>query len=133
MHLPNHDIGRHLQADLFGITPERLRGEDALVSMLGSALAKAGFHVLRRDSHAFPGPGGVTAVFMLTESHLAIHTYPEHGYAALDLFSCGAARPEDVLEALTSGLGATRVERVLTPRGRGLLEPAAVLPTPVTT
>ena len=49
--------------------------------------------------HVFPGPGGVTGLTMLSESHLAIHTFPEHCSAALSIYSC-RARPMPDLEAL---------------------------------
>lgn len=38
--------------------------------------------------HTFPGPGGVTALYLLSESHLACHTYPEHGFATFNLYCC---------------------------------------------
>jgi S-adenosylmethionine decarboxylase len=59
--------------------------------------------------HRFPGPGGVTGVIVLAESHLACHTFPEHGAACLNLFCC-APRPEwDWEGELRRRLGATTV------------------------
>ena len=45
---------------------------------------------------------------MLSESHISIHTWPEHGYAALDVFMCGAARPERALDSLRAALAPAR-------------------------
>ena len=45
--------------------------------------------------HVFPEPGGVTGLALLSESHLAIHTFPEHGYAALSIYSCSSRAPLD--------------------------------------
>ncbi|MFW5857111.1 MAG: adenosylmethionine decarboxylase [Planctomycetota bacterium] len=104
-------IGEHLLADLYGIAPEQLTDADALGALLGRALTEAGFTVLDRVAHAFPGEGaGATVLCLLSESHASLHTYPEYGYAAVDVFSCGDARPADVLEALRAALAPERVE-----------------------
>jgi S-adenosylmethionine decarboxylase len=59
--------------------------------------------------HVFPGPGGVTGFVMLTESHLACHTYPEHGIAAINLYCC-RPRPDWPWQSrLAELLGATDV------------------------
>jgi S-adenosylmethionine decarboxylase len=59
--------------------------------------------------HPF-GPGlGVTGVLLLKESHISIHTWPEHGFAAVDVFMCGAARPDKAVEAIAAALAAGSV------------------------
>lgn len=59
--------------------------------------------------HVFPEPGGITGLALLSESHLAIHTFPEHGFAAMNLYSC-RARPQPPFEALLKAqLGAAQV------------------------
>ena len=59
--------------------------------------------------HPF-GPGlGVTGVLLLKESHISIHTWPEHGFAAVDVFMCGAARPDKAVEAISAALAAGSV------------------------
>jgi len=111
-------IGEHLLADLYGIAPERLTDADALGVLLEQALAGAGFTVLDRMAHAFPGDGaGATVLCLLSESHASLHTYPEYGYAAVDVFSCGDARPADVLAALRAALAPERVETDRRTRG----------------
>ena len=94
--------GRHLLADLAGVAPERLTHAAALETLLRRAALAAGSTVLGGHFHPF-GPGlGITGVLLLAESHLSIHTWPEHGFAAVDVFMCGSARPElavDVIEA----------------------------------
>ena len=72
--------------------------------------------------HTFPAPGGITGVVVLAESHLACHTFPEHGSICLNLFCC---RPREEFEAaavLADLLGACetqvrRVERTYAPAG----------------
>lgn len=104
-------IGNHYLTDLHGVAAEALRDESRLMATFAAALDAGGFHVVARASHRFAGGGGgVTGFFLLSESHLAFHTYPEFGYLALDLFSCGSARPEEALRFLTEALRPTAVE-----------------------
>lgn len=60
--------------------------------------------------HTFPAPGGVTGVAMLAESHLAVHTFPEHRSLCLNLFCCAPRAEWDFAAALTRRLGATLVQ-----------------------
>ena len=67
--------------------------------------------------HVFPGPGGVTGLLLLSESHLACHTFPERGFASFNLFCC-RPRPEwPWTAALRETLHAQRVELQAIPRG----------------
>jgi S-adenosylmethionine decarboxylase len=59
--------------------------------------------------HRFPDPGGVTGVWLLRESHLAIHSFPEFGSACLNLFCCRERAGLDWSARLGARLGATRV------------------------
>ncbi len=98
-------LGRHLLADLYGISAAALADEILLENMLLDALRRAGFNVLNCATHKFPGEqSGVTSLVLLCESHAAIHTYPELEYLALDIFSCGETDPWDVLERLRQQL-----------------------------
>jgi S-adenosylmethionine decarboxylase len=115
---PAGAAGRHLLADLHGVRPGLLTDEGRLTSVLRRALDGAGFHVLAVCGHTFTGGGeGVTVMMLLSESHASIHTYPEHGYAALDVFSCGGARPEEALESVVAALEPESVSTSLQPRG----------------
>ena len=100
----SHDVmGHHLLADLDGIHPARLRALDGQRRVLHQALEETGHTILDCTSHEFAG-GGFTMVFLLAESHLSVHTYPERGYLAFDLFTCGAHDPRRVLAALVENL-----------------------------
>lgn len=59
--------------------------------------------------HTFPAPGGVTGLALLSESHLAIHTFPEHRFAALNLYSCRERPQPDFVPLLRRHLGAGEV------------------------
>lgn len=100
-HLPH---GRHVLADLSGIDAGRLTDCAAIEQLLRAAAEAAGARVLHSHFHGF-GPGqGVTGVALLAESHISIHTWPEDGYAAADIFMCGDAQPELALEVLRKAL-----------------------------
>jgi S-adenosylmethionine decarboxylase len=96
--------GTHLLADLSGVDTELLTSCDRIEALLRDAAEAAGAHVLHSHFHAF-GPGlGVTGVVLLAESHISIHTWPEQAFAAVDIFMCGAARPQCALDILREAL-----------------------------
>jgi S-adenosylmethionine decarboxylase len=110
--------GRHLLADLHGCA-----GLDdiALIERaLRAAAAAADATLLDLRLHGF-GPGrGVTGVALLAESHISIHSWPEHGYAALDFFLCGRRHDvEAALGAMVEALSPERVSRRTIERGYG--------------
>lgn len=74
--------------DAFGCTPERLRALVEVEALLHAAVDAIGLTVISTASHVFPEPGGVTALFLLSESHLTIHTFPETGIATINLYCC---------------------------------------------
>ncbi|MEO1308585.1 MAG: adenosylmethionine decarboxylase [Pseudomonadota bacterium] len=88
-------LGQHVIAEFYGATLlEDLRnGSEALCE----AARAVGATVLKTEGHDFGDRAGYTAVALLAESHVSIHTWPEHGYAALDIFMCG---PVDMNRAL---------------------------------
>ena len=101
IHQPN---GTHLLADMSGIEPGVLSDCAKIERLLREAAAAAGAQVLHSHFHGF-GPGlGVTGVVLLAESHISIHTWPEHGFAAADIFMCGAAQPQLALDVIEEAL-----------------------------
>lgn len=96
--------GRHLLADLGGIAAQRLNDCASLEALLRDAALAAGAHVLFSHFHGFGAGQGVTGVLLLAESHITIHTWPEDGFAAADIFMCGAAQPELALAIIEQSL-----------------------------
>ncbi|WP_144107227.1 adenosylmethionine decarboxylase [Paraburkholderia sp. BCC1886] len=88
---PRDAHGTHVLADLDGIAAALLRDATALETILVDAAHAAGATVLSAHFHRFGGAQGVTGVVLLAESHITIHTWPEHRFAALDIFMCGRA------------------------------------------
>jgi S-adenosylmethionine decarboxylase len=111
-------IGQHLFADLYGVAPERLKDARLLAACLEQAAHRCGLRPIGAPKmHAFAGEGGVTGVLLLSESHIALHTYPEHGYIALDIFSCGSGDPCAALEVFRAALNPSEEQATLLPRG----------------
>ena len=83
--------GTHLLLDLWGAS--HLDNLDVVEDALTRAAAAAGATVLHCHLHHFSPNGGISGVLVLAESHISIHTWPERGFAALDLFMCGECNP----------------------------------------
>lgn len=109
--------GAHLLADLHGVPAAALGDADALEALLTRAAGAAGATVVFAHFHAFGDGGGITGVVLLAESHISIHTWPEHGFAAIDIFMCGAADADRALSVIEAGLEAGRCVRHKLPRG----------------
>ncbi|WP_322026327.1 adenosylmethionine decarboxylase [Burkholderia sp. BCC1977] len=77
----------------------------------------SGARVIGAHFHHFGGEHGVTGVVLLAESHITIHTWPEHGFAAVDAFMCGAARAADAVDAIAAALGTRAQVRQQVARG----------------
>jgi S-adenosylmethionine decarboxylase len=91
-------LGRHLIAEFWG--GQGLANPDFLKSLLITAAASSGATVIDTKIHHFGEEQGVTGVALLAESHISIHTWPEHGYSAIDVFMCGEADPHVAVETM---------------------------------
>jgi S-adenosylmethionine decarboxylase len=81
----------------------------AVTALLNRVVHSAQLHVVTTSEHVFKGPGGVTAMYLLSESHLTIHTFPESGIATLNLYCCQPRPALSWHDLLTQSLGAGRV------------------------
>jgi len=81
-------LGRHILVEYYGCTPEKLNDVPHIEQSMIDAAKKAGATIINSNFHHF-SPYGVSGVIVIQESHLAIHTWPEFGYAAVDIFTCG--------------------------------------------
>jgi S-adenosylmethionine decarboxylase len=126
-------VGKHCILELYDCDSSRLDDEAFLRNAITTAAKRAGATLLNLITHRFE-PQGVTGLALLAESHISIHTWPESGYAAVDVFTCGDhTMPERACQVLWEELGAGRHKltsfRRETPEalGEGGREPLPVL------
>ena len=81
-------LGRHILAEFFECDPNVLNNPELVEKYMVEAALECGATIVNKCFHLFT-PHGVSGVVIISESHLAIHTWPEYGYAAVDLFTCG--------------------------------------------
>jgi S-adenosylmethionine decarboxylase len=107
--------GEEWVVDASGCDPSTLSSGERLQGLFDSMIEGLDLHPVAPAAwHQFPGPGGWTGYVLLAESHLAVHTFPEHGTLCLNLFCC-RPRPEWAYEAELSrrfGARAVSVRRV---------------------
>jgi S-adenosylmethionine decarboxylase len=96
----------------------KLRDRAAVVGLLDRIVAAMELHVVATSVHVFPGAGGVTALYLLAESHLTIHTFPETGTATLNAYCCRPRAPAPWRELFGELLGAGDVTVSEHARGR---------------
>ncbi|WP_091993618.1 adenosylmethionine decarboxylase [Paraburkholderia lycopersici] len=113
---PESPRGFHLLLEFYRCGRDILTSSDSLEGILREAASLASVHVLQSYFYRFEG-GGVTGVLVLAESHLSIHTWPEHRYAAVDFFTCGSGRPQRGLRCLRDGLQAREMKAITVMRG----------------
>jgi S-adenosylmethionine decarboxylase len=112
--------GTEWLVDAFGCDPVRLASPAALLVLSEGVIARLGLHVLGTPVvHQFPPPGGVTGLYLLSESHWAWHTYPESELATFNLYCCRVRPPLDWSAVLGAALGARSVEVKSVARGLG--------------
>lgn len=108
-------LGIHIIAELFGC--ENITSIRHVRSALKKAAHLCGATVLHSRFHKFI-PHGFTGYLLLAESHISIHTWPEHGYVALDIFTCGNMQPKKAAEYLKKEFAARRMSIREIKRGR---------------
>ncbi len=110
-------VGTHALLDFYDVPAGLLADARHLGRCLTDAARAAGMTPLSEPVlHHFPG-GGLTGFLPLAESHIAFHTYPEWGYLAADVFTCGASGPDASVAVLRAGLRPGRECVRFVPRG----------------
>ncbi len=107
--------GTHLLVELWGAT--NLADVAGIENALLEGARKAGATVLHSYMHPFGEGMGVSGVVVLAESHISIHTWPERGYAAIDLFMCGKADPYKAIPALKAAFAPSAIQVAESKRG----------------
>ncbi len=99
--------GSHVIIDLW--EAKGLDDKDRIEQAMRDAVDAAGATLLHIHLHTFTPNGGISGVAVLAESHISVHTWPERGYAAFDVFMCGDAEPRKALKVLEAAFAPERV------------------------
>ena len=115
--------GRHLLIELWGAT--HLTSEPDIRRILSDAVRACRATLLSIDLHTFSPTHGISGVAVLGESHMSIHTWPEHAYAAVDVFMCGSLDPRKAIPVLKAGFCPKQIQVMEVKRG--VLDAGAVV------
>ncbi|ACO03754.1 MAG TPA: S-adenosylmethionine decarboxylase [Persephonella sp.] len=110
-------LGLHILADLYGVEFDKIDHVEDVRELLEGAVKYAGLSKLSSHFHQFY-PHGATGVILLEESHISIHTWPEHGYAAIDVYTCGGKEKTfKAMEYILKVLKPKRIDEKVAERG----------------
>ncbi len=101
--------GVHLIIDYFGVDPSKLNNCEEIKQLFKYASIKANATPLGDFFHPFGEGYGITGILALSESHMSIHTWPETGYCAVDIFMCGDSRPYVSMAVLNEYFNASSI------------------------
>jgi S-adenosylmethionine decarboxylase proenzyme len=120
-HFPEQPLAHHVLLDLYGCDKQLLDDEDFLHDLFLKTAEELRCTLIKDVFHRF-SPQGVSGVLVIAESHLSIHTWPELGYASIDLFTCSdPSELRRMPEILASALAAERFD--FQDHARGILRP----------
>lgn len=100
-------LGRHLIAEFYDCDPACLDDVDVIRTAMRDGAQAVGATVVGELFHQY-APQGVTGTLLIAESHLSVHTWPESGYAAVDVFTCGGLDPRGAVAVIGRQLQASR-------------------------
>ena len=110
-------LGRHILVEFYNCNEEKMRDSAFVEKAMNEAAVTANATIVNSVFHHF-NPYGVSGAVIISESHLAIHTWPEYGYAAVDVFTCGEnINPWVAFDHLEKEFEAEKSESTEIPRG----------------
>ncbi|MCP4715410.1 MAG: S-adenosylmethionine decarboxylase proenzyme [Deltaproteobacteria bacterium] len=122
-------LGRHILVEYYDCTSDCLNNTQSIQNIMEEAARKSNATIVESAFHNF-NPHGVSGVVVIAESHLAIHTWPEYNYAAVDLFTCGeSVDPWAAFDVIKDRLGA--IDVATRELKRGLPGPANMPDVPI--
>jgi S-adenosylmethionine decarboxylase proenzyme len=100
-------LGKHIIVDMFNVSLDKLHNincdsekKENWAYFMNECFKNANINCLNTSWNDFNNNGSFTVIYLLTESHLSIHTWPEHNYVALDVFTCGESNTQFVVNEL---------------------------------
>jgi len=118
-------LEKHIIVDMFDVDMESLIKVNSTMEQLeiwdrfiNDIFTEANITMLNTSWHNFDTKGAFTVLYLLAESHLSIHTWPEHKYIALDVFTCGNSNTELIVDKVIQYFQPKRIEKNILNRGR---------------
>ncbi len=115
------DFGKHYLIDLRDCDPEIIKSVDPTREIVLRAAKECGATILDDHFHQFE-PIGVSGVVLIAESHISVHTWPENGFAAADIFTCGEMKPQVAIDIMREGFRAKAASMSMKVVVRGQLD-----------
>ncbi len=110
-------LGLHILADLYGIEADKIDRVEDIREVLEGAVKYADLTKISSHYYQFQ-PHGATGVILLAESHISIHTWPEHGIATVDVYTCGdPSKAYKAMDYIISRLQPSRIDKQVHDRG----------------
>ena len=109
--------GHHYLIDVWG-EGEHLENEDLIKKIIANSAIAAGATVLDLHSHKFGEAEGISAIALLAESHISVHTWPERNFAAFDIFLCGNTNPEKAVRSIKQHIKFVKIKISKIKRGK---------------
>lgn len=113
-----HAHGQHVILDLYGVTQALLSDPQLTESIMLTVARELNATVLQSHLHHFGKNLGVTGVLLLAESHMSIHTWPENGFAAIDIFMCGNKDMKQAIQLFIQAFAPTQHDVKIIQRGK---------------
>ncbi len=111
------DFGKHYLIDLLDCDPEIIKRVDPTREIVVRAAKECGATMLDDLFHQFQ-PFGVSGVVLIAESHISVHTWPENGFVAVDIFTCGEMRPQVAVDIMRKDFRAAEATVKVVVRGQ---------------
>jgi len=110
-------LGRHVIGELYECDPARLTNLEAIKLNVRAAALKAGAIIVGDYANKYDYGNGISYILVIKESHISVHSWPEHGYASVDVYTCGGTNPWAIFNEIVSFLNPRLVSAVEIRRG----------------
>ena len=111
-----HEFGKHYIIELIKCDPEKIKYVDYVQGVFLDAAEKSEATIVEHFFKQYE-PYGVTGIILISESHFSIHTWPEEGYVAIDILTCGTMKPQNAIEVVKQGFQAGDIKQQTIIRG----------------
>jgi S-adenosylmethionine decarboxylase len=110
-------FGRHVIGELYECTPSLLKDLNKISNVVKSAALNAGATIVGDFAHKYDRGNGISYILVVKESHISIHSWPEHRYASVDVYTCGQVDPWRIFNEIALFLSPKVVSAVEVRRG----------------